>query len=158
MLERCLLIPKKLAMPGARWARWFLKEWGWSFLSRNSDYQPCWHASNARTHPKPDWRFKGARSFAAQFRSAVEKLLPVEWWWTSLFPFRLNCGSVWMDFDQRLLAPFRRGKMWLGGGVDWNIILLWWLLRSHSDIAHRNRIHVWYISLHLVHFYGEYRW
>ena len=32
-------LPKKLAMPNARWARWFLKEWGWSFLSRNSDSQ-----------------------------------------------------------------------------------------------------------------------
>lgn len=31
--------PSELPLPGSRWARWFLKEWGWSWLSRASDTQ-----------------------------------------------------------------------------------------------------------------------
>lgn len=34
-----LPVPAALPLPSSAWASWFLKEWGWSFLSRSSDTQ-----------------------------------------------------------------------------------------------------------------------
>lgn len=32
-------VPAETPLPNSRWARWFLREWGWAFLSRSSDTQ-----------------------------------------------------------------------------------------------------------------------
>lgn len=70
-------LPKKLAMPGGRWARWFLKEWGWSFLSRNSDTQ-TWLPYNHPDMESMRQRIKTLIETSTELWSVMEKLLSME--------------------------------------------------------------------------------
>ena len=89
-------MPRMIPRPGINWARWFLKTWGWSSLSRGSDNQ------QALTYNHPDMEIVRCRVKALfqthQIHNALalnfDQLWRCCWQWSArmLFKDRANKG------------------------------------------------------------------